>query len=331
MTYNESWNRPHQPTDAENWQESDCYWFYDSENQVGGYHRIGQYPNRGTGQVLTFAFKKGGRCFRLIKEYQHIECARTETGQTVGSSAVQSLGDGRINYSWAEPDGGASLEFHQPFYTPRNWTKEVSEHEGGSSVHDSMNADGHLEVAGRLKGRLRLGDEEYAVDALAHRDRSWGPRDYMVARQHRMVTGTLGEHLSWVAMIVQMENGFVAKVGYVARNGETTDITDLKVLTEFDWDGFTVSGLRAQLALEDGSQLELDGIAAQGFQFFTKGWAATSHHFIEVERDGTRGFTILDATNRPAKGFYVPPQNEVSLIRASDGLCDSADYSELRW
>ena len=39
----------------------------------------------------------------------------------------------------------------------------------------------------------------------------------------------------------------------------------------------------------------------------------------------------METAIRSAKGFYVPPQSELSLIRARDGLYDSADYSVLNW
>ena len=63
MTYDESWDRPHRPGANPLWQESDCYWFYDAAKGVGGFHRIGQTPAKGIGQVMLFVFDEGGEGF----------------------------------------------------------------------------------------------------------------------------------------------------------------------------------------------------------------------------------------------------------------------------
>ena len=54
---------PHRAGPEDGWQESDCYWFYDQAAGVGGYHRIGMRPNRGTAQVMLMVFALGGERF----------------------------------------------------------------------------------------------------------------------------------------------------------------------------------------------------------------------------------------------------------------------------
>jgi len=329
MAYDESWDRPHAPGAPANWQESDCYWFHDAAAGIGGYHRIGQYPNQKNGQALLYAFKSGGQQFRRITSYSADQCERSEHGQRVGGSTVQARGDGVMAYGWAEEGCEADLCFRDPFYAPRSWMKDEGAHAGAAAVKQDMNTDGHLEVSGRITGRLRIGDAWHEIDALAHRDRSWGARDYTKAYQHRMVTGTIGPDLSWATFIMRLDNGALAKAGFVARNGETTDIADIRVLTEFDHDGVTVSRLRSRLTLETGESIDIDGPALQGAMFETETWLASSHHFIDLAGAHGRGFTILDATNRPSKGTYIPKPGDLSLVCAEDGLSAAADYAIL--
>ena len=334
MSYNESWNRPHQPGDADNWQESDCYWFFDAKARVGGYHRVGQYTNQGIGQVLAFFFKEGGQYFRQFDTAISGElCSRNETGQTVGSHSVESLGNDCMRYTCAETDCEADLEFCEQFYTPRNWMEVEDEH--AAAIEEGFNPDGHLEVAGRVKGRVRIGDNEYQIDALAQRDRSWGNRVWGTARQGRQITGTLGEHLSWTAVLGQLEkDAFVFKVGFVARNGETTAIRDIKALASIDYDGLTVGSMKVRLILEDGSHVDLGGHPVQGFlTIWPDGMDSTvvSQNLVEVEQDGVRGMSNFECTIQPRKGSYIPTEKDVSLTRLRDGLHDTADYSSLRW
>lgn len=319
---------PHPAGESDFWQESDCYWFYDAKAGVGGYHRIGQYLRRGTGQVLIFAFKTGGERFRLVREYAGSDVARSATGQQVGSSTVEALGDGVMRYGWNEDDCAADLTFDAPVYTPRSWLKNENTDAGAAAVAKRMNTGGHLEVAGRIQGSVRIGGETYQIDALAHRDRSWGARDYRTAHQHRMITGTIGPSLSWAAYIMHLDNGMVAKAGFVARHGETVDLEDIKVLTEFDWDGVTVTGVRTLFVLKDGTTEEIRGPACEATTFETEGWLLSSHTFIELA-DG--GFSILDTTNRPSKGEYMPKPEEVSAICIENGLSRGGDFGAFRW
>jgi hypothetical protein len=328
MSYEDSWDRPHQPGENALWQESDCYWFYDAKAGVGGYHRIGQFPNKETGQAMVFVYRAGGERFRLLQEHGADRCSREGDGQRVGSSSALALGDGTMEYAWSEADSEALLRFSEPFYTPRSWMKDEGAHDGANAVKGQMNTDGHLEVSGRLRGRMRLGAGWIELDALAHRDRSWGVRDYRSAYQHRMVTGTLGPQLSWATFIMHLENGIVAKAGFVARDGVTTDVRDVQALVEFDYDGLTVSGLRTRLLLEDGSHVDVNGTADQGFCALTDCWLVSSHHFIPL---GGGGFTILDVTNRPSKGTYVPRQAELSVVCSTEGLSKAGDYAGLQW
>ncbi|MDF8332213.1 DUF7065 domain-containing protein [Novosphingobium cyanobacteriorum] len=324
MSYEHSWDCPHQPDAFDNWQESDCYWFFDSKARVGGYQRIGQFPNRGTGQVLAFAFAEGGLRFRHSHEDVAANCARDANSQRVGNHWARALGNGVMSFGWTEDGCSADLTFSEPFYEPRSWMKHEADEAGAAEVSRSMNTGGHLEVAGRIRGHIVIGGETHEIDALAHRDRSWGRRDYKLAHQHRMVTGTIGPELSWATYIMHLANGMVAKAGFVARHGVTTDIDDIRVLTELDWDGLTVSRLRTQLLLRDGSEIEVSGPSIEGTTFETEDWLLSSHHIVSV---GSTGFTVLDITNRPQKGDFMPSASDVSKVCRTAGLSPSGDYT----
>lgn len=91
MTYHDRMDKPHEPSGGEFWQESDAYWFYDQAQGVGGFHRMGQKPAKGTGQITLFAFKEGGERFVLSAgdgtELPLTAEARQESKQIVGTIA----------------------------------------------------------------------------------------------------------------------------------------------------------------------------------------------------------------------------------------------------
>lgn len=151
------WDCPHQFTAEPSWQESDCYWFYDHNTGVGGFHRIGQKPNKGTGQLMLFVFKVGGERFVLnAPERAEVKLgpdARQARKQVVAGHTAEALGNGRMRYTWEEPESSADIEFYESFYTPRNWPSSAKT----SHFEESVNSDGHLECAGKIRGKIRIG------------------------------------------------------------------------------------------------------------------------------------------------------------------------------
>jgi len=325
MTYALDWDRPHLPDDNPLWQESDCYWFFDRKTGIGGYHRIGQTPNQHRGNVMLNVFKLGGARFRSLAEYSEADCMRDETSQQVGSSSAKSIDDMEMRFSWDEPGCAAELTFYESFYEPRDWVSPSQKSDGAAAVEKEMNTGGHLECSGRLRGVITIDGVSVEVDALAHRDRSWGIRDLRMAYQHRMVTGTVGPDLSWATFVMRLENGVAAHAGFVVRHGEAVDIERLETVTGFADDGLTVIDLRARLHLVGGEHVDLSGHAAEGFCAVTDGWLLSSHHYIEI---GEMGFSVLDTTNRPSKGDYVPTPDEVLAVCIEDGLTPCGPYGE---
>ncbi|HKY91870.1 MAG TPA: hypothetical protein VJM11_12555 [Nevskiaceae bacterium] len=320
MTYDESWDRPHAPLDHPLWQESDCYWFRDAERGIGGFHRIGQHPNTGVGQVMLFVFEEGGQRYRHVAEHALGAGARTSSGQRVHTSGVEALGGGAMRFSWADGDCAGDLRFEDPFYLPRDWS--VGGH--GAAARAQMNAGGHLECAGRLRGTVRLGARELTVDALAHRDRSWGPRDVTRVAQHRMCTGTVGRAFSFAAFTLAFKPAGRHAAGFVVREGIEEDVTGVRVLATLDNDGLTAVGGETQLTLASGERLVVPCAARQSFLHVTSGYVATDAISI-FTYGGQPGFCDLEIANNPHHGSHVPGPAEVNGVCITDGLSSCVD------
>ncbi len=328
--YNPSWDCPHTPTSDPAWQESDCYWFYDAQTGIGGFHRIGQKPNKGTGQIMLFIFKVGAERFVINdaprNEFPLTDDARQERKQIVGTHSAESLGDGRMLFCWNEPESDAALEFYESFYTPRNWpSNPETQH-----FENSVNSDGHLECGGRLKGKVRIGEETYDIDALAHRDRSWGKRADAAPQMHRyrMYSGTCGKALSFASFFLDFNESTPVSMGFVDRHGVQEDVVNLRVAVTFDFDGVTPLGSTGILTLASGEKLRIDSTVVQGFLTPLPAGVSHSQDNISVfEYDGQTGFVDLELSTNPCRGSYTPTQRDVSLIAVDQGLSASQDYA----
>lgn len=318
MGYDVSWDLPHVVQTEDSWQESDCYWWFDAAAGVGGWHRVGQYPNLGTGQSNVFLYEIGGQRFldRRI-DVPGSECVRTDRGQRVGKSMVDCLAPQEMQYRYAASEAEFDLTFSDSFYEPRDW---VSADRAGKALATET---GHLEVAGKLRGTVRIGDRAFKIDALAHRDRSWGPRNLYGLDVLWFCNGSAGPELSWAAMDVRLDNGQKRTVGYIARGTVTEDITSCEVNILTAADGLTP--LRGFMTLSSASgSIDLDIQTVQGFmQRIAPGPFIALDQSSRVFVNGKEGFADFAVVQNALHGEYMPSTRaELTITCIEEGLTD---------
>lgn len=323
-----SWDCPHQPNDDPAWQESDCYWFYDPSCGVGGFQRIGQKPNQGTAQVTCFVFAKDSQRYVLNDHHQRKRALgrRWDVGQEVDGHSAESLGDGRMRYRWNDAESSADIEFYGAFYTPRDWLKNSDK---AAPILEQMNSDGHLEVGGRIKGTVRIGDRNYEIDGLAHRDRSWGIRRMGAANvdSYRLFSGTCGPKLSFATFYLELADGTPIQGGYIIREGIEQDIVDLRIVASIDMDGFSVYDSTAIISLESGEEVRIHAKTVQSFLTPSPAIGMVmSDNISTFQYEGETGFLDLELVNNPLHGKTMPTQNILRDTVIEMGLSASREY-----
>ena len=316
MSYTPDIDRPHMPVDDADWQESDCTWFYDARAGLGGFYRLGYHARAGEAAILLFVCGPDGTRFRHVERLAVDPDARKEDGQSAPGCFVRALDPGEMAYGWDYADCHAALRFTDPFYEPRGWAKD----EGDSALNAKLNDAGHLECSGRMKGEITLGGTRFEIDALAHRDRSWGVRRTAMLVQHRMCTGSFGPELSFATTIVQLPNGMAHKAGFVARNGETTDIADVEIVTGLLYDGYSTASGRCVITLPDGEILTIDTETLDGFVHLYGDDYVTGDHLSVARCGDLTGFADLEASVNPARGSYVPSPADLVSAALENGL-----------
>lgn len=324
--YDESWDRPHPPGQHPSWQESDWLTFFDPAAGVGGIYRIGQEPNRGRGQPNLFVFALGGQRY-LMRDLggrgTDVVLAagdRWESGYRVGGHRVDAAGRGKLRFRWEYPETSADLAFHDSHYTPRDWSTSGK----GEGIIATLNADGHLECGGKLRGRVRIGADSYDIDCFAHRDRSWGDRDHYMRRMRRAfgAWGTVGPEFSFAVMRLELITGETLVTGFVQRLDRADDIADARFLTTLDRDFVSPVAGCVLVSLESGETLRVDCGIAQAHGGFAPGISFNSVGSLVWE--GRSGFCDYSATGNPGAGDHVASASETTLIALESGLSASA-------
>ena len=111
-------------------------------------------------------------------------------------------------------------------------------------------AQGHFEQTGRVRGTIRLGDEHWDVDGFGVRDKSWGPRTWQApsgtaAKAAGPAAVEQGCFLNWFSMNFGADlalggacgrtaDGTFRGKGWIQRDGETLELDDVTMTTEYD-------------------------------------------------------------------------------------------------
>lgn len=292
----------HAWSDDADWQESTSVWFHDMASGWGGFFRFGVHPVLDYGRSMIFAYTGAGQRFRRVAERVPLtpRCLEVGTGWA-------AIGDDEVAFGWEEPECAASLRF-EPFYTPIGF--------GHSADLEGSLYAGHLECSGRAVGTVRVGAEVASVDALCHRDQSWGPRRMDAVITNRMLTGTMGPELSFAAIEIQTEAA-TNRHGFVVRDGAVTPCEDLVILPSIGLDGYSVDTGVCHLRLAGGEVLTITAETVDGQLTPYDGYLCSEH--LSIARCGDLvGMCDNELTNNPRLGTADPPF--LTHVDGGDGL-----------
>ena len=111
-----------------------------------------------------------------------------------------------------------------------------------------------LRAAWRRKGKLKIGDREYAIDGYGLRDDSWVPRYWQNTGYYRWLTMNFGEDLGLMGLVSERSGGREASHGYLYEKGKpNTTIAKVELETDFGGEQKIHERLRVRLRRADGS------------------------------------------------------------------------------
>jgi hypothetical protein len=293
--------RPHQRGSDPWWQESVFFSWWAEEAGVGGVFRLGHEPNKGLANVWLGLVTSEGRRFRFCEsELPLTDADRGRTGVSahLGGDRLCWAGpvDGKLGWTIRHPDCDANVEI-EDFYPMTNlWRLRT-----GTSLADEF-APEHWEASGRVIGSVRLGDREYQVDGLCHRDHSWGLRKWDSLRSHRWVAGTFGPDLSFALVTWHSTDNVLFSGGYIFRDGEIIRADMVDPVAYLLPDGISIRGGRAEWTLENDTKLSIDCDAVDGVLFTHREVTESDTICRVVDQTGRKGFCDFEMTNNLRDG-----------------------------
>ena len=277
----------HPVGDAAHWSESYYFNFYDPETQVGMFTRMGWRPGSGWADALHVLYLPGSRVLFTygrreiageLRQYDgdlsvgklSLKCVTPHERWLIDySGEAQDIADGEIllQRSKQRPEG---------WFTPAYLDMSL-EFECLSSPHFLMNdVAGHFEQSGKVSGTVKLGDEQWAVEGLGVRDKSWGPRDWSMGQS----TGGAAKdgagasahpHVHWFSMnfgpelalggsALRQEDGSWKTVGsWLLRQDKKIELRDIHVETCYKPGSILQESVVITATTEEGEDIRVTG------------------------------------------------------------------------
>jgi hypothetical protein len=249
FVYPEPDERPHQPGEQENWQESFVLIWFDLKQNIGGFFRLGHEPNYngGRSQFMTNIFSPEG-VFHRSTDLALREQDRFENGFTNGDDSLRYEYDDKIHWSLNDDDVSAELDVE--CFVPA-----IDAHKRDGDVAHSYTGN-HVDGAVGVTGTLTVKGKTYQVNAMGVRDHGWGTRDWDSLLTHRWNLGTFDKDNSFVAMSFLTTANQLVEFGWVIRGDKVIFAEKVKVRAIIGHDGVTNFGGSTQMTLTTGEVLE---------------------------------------------------------------------------
>jgi len=316
---------PHAPQPDPDWQESVVLAFQDPVSQTGGFIRIGHHPNLGTGNCTFGVVDPLGGFNRSRQEVPIQPSDRAERSFRIDGFLTASFEDGRSRWQAADADCDLDLEVRDlhPLYD----TWALSGLTGG--FRDNFAAS-HTEVAGRAKGRLRIGERAYEIDGFGYRDHSWGIRRMDAAESALSnffwLVGAFDEDFVFALVEIVLRSGKRTKMGFLIKDGvfDIPRVDDLSFVTELD--GLCMRGARCRFTTRTLGQFEFD---VQGFGNVLLGMEQRYLEFGmpgKVTWQGRTGGAHLSTLFNARNGSAQPPRLFGGSLH--NGLYDRRTFAE---
>lgn len=293
----------HTPPEVPLWQESVFLVWRDEQRGIGGIHRIGHEVADGIANVWCGVATDDGVGYLL--DLDDVPLRPQDRGDRVAAGEhTFTTEDGRLRLRVDNADLRLDLivdDFY-PAGTLWDHTEDV--------MVAQQSISNHLEGSGRITGSVTLDGREFAVDGFAHRDQSWGPRDWSRIHSHVWVAGSFGPDLSFSCLTMQGADGRFIRGAGVVIDGALSPAT-FDVVIHMEADGISHRGGVVTLQLPAGP-LVLTCEPVNGFVFDHREHVEVDTLCRVTTGDGRLGFCDFEVS----QGLRRPVLTALNAITA---------------
>jgi len=259
-----------------NFNESAYYNFFDRQQKLGGWFRIGNRANEGNAERTVCLYLPDGR---VLFSFGRPKIANNDAFDAAG-----------LRFEVQEPTQrhrttfeGTLLELAEPraMADPKaafegNPKKKVSFdliHEAvgplyGSKAEKKADEDpeqsfgrAHFEQHMHVTGTLSIEGERFAIDGFGLRDHSWGPRYWQAIHSYEWLTLNFGPDLGAMVSVIQRDAAGKQRTagGVLQRGMEIERLVEAQIEAEYEDNGLYHKTVTARVKTEKGEELTIRG------------------------------------------------------------------------
>ncbi len=258
-----------------NFNESMYFNFFDPEQGIGGFLRLGNRANERyaemtvtlylqDGRVLFMfkrpeisgndAFDAGGCRFEVVEPAQRLRT--TYDGSVIDLKNPRAMSDPRKAFA-ESPRLKVQVDLLHDAVGPMfgsSGSREQSELPANQQF-----ARAHYEQHMAVRGSLRIGDQALEIEGFGLRDHSWGPRFWQAIESYEWLTMNFGSDFHAMVSIVRRDAEHERKGGVLLRGDELVMLSEVDVSAEFDDNGLYHRKVHADVTTPDGEKLAIEG------------------------------------------------------------------------
>ena len=235
-------------TDDPRWQESFYLGWYDAFSRVGGAHHFSRKPAGGVAHLWSWVSVDG----RVVGRTQDHALPCPAPGLTdVDLGALHVLTRSAKEMSLTATTPAASVELdYLALCDPVEFSMD------GSGV---ALGGRHYETTGRVTGRVRVAGDEYAIDAGAWQDHSWGTRELASIPSSRFFFAVFDDTLAMSAHLLVSTTGSTRTFGWTYERGVVRTVRHYAVPAQIADDGISPISCDIRLHVDRGGGYRLSG------------------------------------------------------------------------
>jgi len=250
-----------------NFQESMYFNVFDRRPRVGGFFRLGNRANEGTGEMTVCVYLPDGRVGFM---FQRPTVTTNDAFDAAGMrfEVVEPFAELRVAYrgsvvlledplEMADPRAAFTANPHVPCEVALTYTGLApmfgGEPEGAIERPGEEFARGHYEQLVGASGTIAVGDERFEVAGFGLRDHSWGPRYWQAPWYYRWLTANFGPEFGFMGSRIARRDSNGIRGGFVWDGTELRLCDDFRIRTEWEGEDRYHRTVEAELVAGDRS------------------------------------------------------------------------------
>jgi hypothetical protein len=247
-----------------NFNESMYFNAYDPKARLGGFFRLGNRANEGTGEMTICLYLPDGRvAFMFGRPQVTTNDAFDAAGMRF--DVVTPFIELRVRFEGSVVLLNDPLEMADPrkafTSNPRTECAVQLVYRGSSQMFGGEPdqpterpgeefARGHYEQLVAASGTVQVGDERWELNGFGLRDHSWGPRYWQAPWYYRWLTGNVGADFGFMGSRIARRDGPGTRGGFVWDGDALHLCHDFRVRSTWEGDGQYHRSIEAEFVTE---------------------------------------------------------------------------------